>query len=66
MGREKSDDNEAAVNGGARIDDDELADAGPPLPGEGRDDPLTQDESTPLETKADPDTGLPAGRDALR
>jgi hypothetical protein len=52
--------------GGAHIDDEELADAGPPLPDEGRDDPLTQDEPTSLDERADPDTGLPAGREAWR
>lgn len=51
--------------GGARIDGDELTDADPPLPGEGRDDPLTRDEATALEKGVDPDTGFPARGEAL-
>jgi hypothetical protein len=66
MGREQSDDHQAAMTDGARIHDDELTDAGPPLPGEGRDDPLTRDEATALEKGVDPDSGLAAGREALR
>jgi hypothetical protein len=51
-------------SGGAHIDDDELTEAaGAPLPGEGHGDPLMDSEPT-AEMAADPDTGLPAGREA--
>jgi hypothetical protein len=49
-----------------RIDDGELVDDGPPLPGEGHGDPLMDGEPTALEDQVDPDTGLPVSRDALR
>ncbi len=50
---------------GARIDGDELTDTDPPLPDEGHDDPLTANEPSALDEGRDPDTGLPAGREAL-
>jgi len=52
--------------GGARIDDDEMTDTDPPLPDEGHDDPLTANEPSALDERRDPDTGLPAGREAFR
>lgn len=51
---------------GARIDDEELTDAGPPLPDEGGKDPLTEGEPTALEEQVDPYTGLPPSREPLR
>jgi hypothetical protein len=50
----------------ARIDDEKLADDGLPLPGEGRDDPMTRKQKSPLTSRDDPDTGLPIGLDAYR
>lgn len=58
----KSDDQ----SGGARIDDGELVDDGPPLPGEGHGDPLTKSEPTALEEQVDPDTGMPVRREGYR
>jgi hypothetical protein len=46
-------------------DDNEFVDSDPPLPNEGRDDPLTRGETTGLEKGVDPETGLPAARQAL-
>ncbi|MEX1077932.1 MAG: hypothetical protein WED09_02335 [Homoserinimonas sp.] len=60
------DDVEEGLSGGARIDDEELVDDRPPLPGEGQGDPLTENEPTPLEEQVDPDTGLPVRREGYR
>jgi hypothetical protein len=51
---------------GARIDDGEMLHDDPPLPGEGRDDPLTAGEPTALEQQVDPNTGLPVRREGYR
>jgi len=66
MEQNRKPDDDSAESGGARIDDDELTDTDPPLPGEGHDDPLTANEPSALDEGRDPDTGLPAGREALR
>jgi hypothetical protein len=50
----------------ARIDDEKLTDDGLPLPGEGGDDPMTRKQKSPLNSRDDPDTGLPIGLDAYR
>lgn len=55
-----------ADSGGARIDDGELVNDAPPLPGEGHGDPLTEDEPSDLEEQVDPDTGFPMRGETYR
>lgn len=50
----------------ARIDDGELVNDAPPLPGEGQVDPLTETEPTDLEEQVDPDTGFPIRGESYR
>lgn len=46
-------------------DDDDFIESGEPLPEEGREDPLTRDERSPLQTGNDPGTGFPADKQVL-